>query len=91
MSITAASIAPADVLLVEDSEPDAEMTLRALRLERLLNPIAVVRDGAEALDYTRDDSNLILRVWTNPRRKRREVHARPRGAAEVAEDSIFGP
>jgi two-component system response regulator len=41
----------ADILLVEDSEADAELTLRALRSGNLANRIHVVRDGEEALDF----------------------------------------
>ena len=39
------------ILLVEDSELDVEMTLRALAGHRLANDVAVARDGVEALDY----------------------------------------
>jgi CheY-like chemotaxis protein len=39
------------ILLVEDNPMDEELTLRALKKSRVLNPIVVVRDGAEALDY----------------------------------------
>lgn len=39
------------VLLVEDNPKDEELTLRALRKSGVSNPIVVVRDGAEALDY----------------------------------------
>lgn len=40
-----------DILLVEDNPADVELTLRALRNARIANPIHVVADGAEALDY----------------------------------------
>ena len=40
-----------DILLVEDNPADVELTLRALRRARVANPIRVVADGAEALDY----------------------------------------
>ena len=40
-----------DILLVEDNQADVELTLRALRKAKLANPIHVVADGAEALDY----------------------------------------
>jgi CheY-like chemotaxis protein len=40
-----------DILLVEDSADDVELTLHALRRERLANKIFVVRDGEEALDF----------------------------------------
>jgi two-component system response regulator len=39
------------ILLVEDSEDDIELTLRAFSRSRVANDIVVVRDGAEALDY----------------------------------------
>jgi two-component system response regulator len=40
-----------EVLLVEDSADDEELTLRALRKYQLANHVHVVRDGAEALDF----------------------------------------
>jgi two-component system response regulator len=40
-----------NVLLVEDSSADLEMTVHALRGEGLANEIDVARDGQEALDY----------------------------------------
>jgi two-component system response regulator len=39
-----------DVLLVEDNPDDVELTLRALKRAHLLNPVRVVRDGAEAIE-----------------------------------------
>lgn len=39
------------ILLVEDNPDDVELTLRAFRRSRLMNPIAVARDGIEALDF----------------------------------------
>ena len=39
------------ILLVEDDDDDLELTLRALAREKLDKSCAVVRDGAEALDY----------------------------------------
>ena len=43
--------AEAKILLVEDNPADIELTLHALRSEKLCNHIQVVRDGEEALDY----------------------------------------
>ena len=40
-----------DILLVEDSSADAELTLRALRRNRLANRVHWVKDGAEALEF----------------------------------------
>ncbi len=42
---------PVEILLVEDNPDDVELTLHALRKYNLANAIAVVRDGAEALDF----------------------------------------
>jgi two-component system response regulator len=43
--------APIDILLAEDNAEDAEMTMRALRRNNLVNQLHWVKDGAEALDY----------------------------------------
>ena len=42
---------PPDVLLVEDSEQDAELTLRVLRRHAPATRVVWLRDGAGALDY----------------------------------------
>lgn len=39
------------VLLVEDNPDDEALTLRALKKAHILNPVVVVRDGAEAIEY----------------------------------------
>ncbi|HKB10489.1 MAG TPA: response regulator [Vicinamibacterales bacterium] len=39
------------IVLAEDNANDAELTLTALRENRLTNEVILVRDGAEALDY----------------------------------------
>lgn len=39
------------VLLVEDNPDDEELTLVALQENNIGNPVVVVRDGAEALEY----------------------------------------
>lgn len=38
------------ILLVEDNDDDVELTRRALRKNKLTNPLVVARDGQEALD-----------------------------------------
>src|SRR5258708_340889 len=40
-----------DILLVDDSQEDVDLTLHALRSENLANGVFVARDGEEALDF----------------------------------------
>jgi two-component system, response regulator len=40
-----------EILLVEDSPQDAELTIRALKKHNLANRLVHVEDGAEALDF----------------------------------------
>ena len=49
------------ILLVEDSEPDVEMTLSTLKKQSLGNQIDVARDGVEAMDYLHRRGNFASR------------------------------
>jgi two-component system response regulator len=40
-----------EILLVEDSDADAELITRALRKSNVVNPVVRLRDGVEALDF----------------------------------------
>ncbi len=40
-----------DILLVEDSSTDVDLTLHVLRQSTLANRTCVARDGEEALEY----------------------------------------
>jgi len=40
-----------EILLVEDNPQDAELTVRALKKQKLVNNIFMVKDGAEAMDF----------------------------------------
>ena len=40
-----------NILLVEDNPDDVELTLHALQRNNIANPVKVVRDGQEAIDY----------------------------------------
>ena len=61
---------PLDILMVEDTATDAEMTMRVLRKRNLANHLVWVKDGSEALDFLfrqgayrddkRDKPRLIL-------------------------------
>jgi len=54
------------ILLVEDNPDDVDLTIRALKKNRIGNELVVAKDGAEALDYlfckgayaTRDPNDL---------------------------------
>jgi len=39
------------ILLVEDNDDDVTLTLRAFKRSHVMNPVAVARDGIEALDF----------------------------------------
>jgi CheY-like chemotaxis protein/DNA-binding XRE family transcriptional regulator len=56
-----------EVLLVEDSPADVELTLRAFKLAKFANPVRVVRDGEEALEY----------LWASGRHASRQGEVRP--------------
>lgn len=52
------SIDPISILLVEDNPMDVELTVRAFKRHHMSNPIRVVRDGQEALDYIHGRGNF---------------------------------
>ena len=60
-------LAPIEILLVEDSPADAEMTLRVFRRRQLSNSIEWVKDGEEALDYMFRRGSYATRGEGNPR------------------------
>lgn len=59
--------AAVDILLVEDGDADAEMTARALRKGGLVNRLARVRDGVEALEYMFREGRWSTRTSAQPR------------------------
>jgi len=42
---------PVEILLVEDNPNDAELAIRALKKNRIVNNLVLVTDGEEALDF----------------------------------------
>ncbi len=79
---------PIEILLVEDSPDDADLTIDALRDGRVHNRVTVVEDGVEAMAYLRREGkhraaprpDLILLDLNLPRKNGREV------LAEVKQD-----
>jgi len=55
-----------EILLVEDNEEDVELTLHALRKEKLANHIHVARDGEEALDFLFCNGTFSERASQSP-------------------------
>jgi len=57
-----------EILLVEDSVEDAELTIRALRHNKLANNIQVAEDGVEALDFLFCRGSHKDRTFSHPPR-----------------------
>jgi CheY-like chemotaxis protein len=57
-----------EILLVEDSVEDAELTIRALRHNKLANNIQVAEDGVEALDFLFCRGSYKDRTFSHPPR-----------------------
>lgn len=57
---------PIEILLVDDSAEDAELTIRTLRRGKVNNPIFPMRDGAEALDFIFGEGRFAYRTGRLP-------------------------
>ncbi len=55
-----------EILLVDDSPEDVELTTRALRRNKIVNDIQVAEDGAEALDFLFCRGAHGDRTFSNP-------------------------
>ena len=54
-----------EILLIEDNQNDAELTIRALKKRNLANNLVHLKDGAEALDFIFANGNYADRDVTN--------------------------
>jgi CheY-like chemotaxis protein len=74
---------PIEILLIEDSPDDADLTVDVLREGRIYNRVTVIEDGVEAMAYLRREGrhasairpDLILLDLNLPRKNGREVLA----------------
>lgn len=74
---------PIEILLVEDSPSDAELTIEALREAKIRNNLSIAEDGVEAMQFLRRQGqyanalrpDLILLDLNLPRKDGREVLA----------------
>jgi len=74
---------PIEILLIEDSPDDADLTVDVLREGRIYNRVTVIEDGVEAMAYLRREGHhatalrpdLILLDLNLPRKNGREVLA----------------
>jgi CheY-like chemotaxis protein len=89
--MTPAEAPPFEILLVEDSPSDAELTVEAMRQARVPTRVTVVDDGVTALEFLRREGayagaqrpDLILLDLNLPRKDGREV------LAEVKSDDLL--
>jgi two-component system response regulator len=56
-----------EILLVEDSDADAELVLRALRKGGVVNKVMRLRDGVEAMDFLFREGTFDQRSGGQPR------------------------
>jgi len=78
---------PIEILLVEDSRDDADLTMEALRDGKVRNRVTLVEDGSKAMNYLRREGgvsdavrpDLILLDWHLPKKNGAEVLAEIKG------------
>jgi two-component system, chemotaxis family, response regulator Rcp1 len=88
---------PIEILLVEDTESDAERTLAALREGRVRNRVIWVQDGEQAIQYLHRMGtfararrpDLILLDWWLPKIKGEEVLAYVKQHAEFKQIPVI--
>ena len=69
-------VEPVEILLVEDSQDDAELTIRAIKNNKITNRIELVKDGVGAMEFLTSDRplpRLILLDLKLPRMNGLEV------------------
>ena len=82
---------PVEILLVEDSPSDTELTIEALAAGKVCNNLSAVEDGVEAMAFLRREGpyadaprpDLILLDLNLPRKDGREVLAEVKGDPDL--------
>lgn len=82
---------PVEILLVEDSPSDTELTVEALREAKVRNHLSLVEDGVQAMDFLRRRGrfsraprpDLIMLDLNLPRKDGREVLAEIKNDPEL--------
>lgn len=81
--MTDVGVRPVEILLVEDSPSDTELTVEALKEAKVRNNLSIVEDGVQAIEFLRrlgkfakaPRPDLILLDLNLPRKDGREVLA----------------
>jgi len=81
--MTSVDMRPVEILLVEDSPSDTELTVEALREAKVRNHLSIAEDGVQALEFLRRKGkyagaprpDLIMLDLNLPRKDGREVLA----------------
>ena len=81
--MTQPGLRPIEILLVEDSPSDTELTVEALREAKLRNHLSIVEDGVQAMEFLRREGqftraprpDVILLDLNLPRKDGRQVLA----------------
>ena len=91
MNIRAYDDRPIEILLVEDSPSDADLTIEALKEGKVANHLSFVEDGVQAMEFLHRESpftqaprpDLILLDLNLPRKDGREVLAELKADADL--------
>jgi CheY-like chemotaxis protein len=89
--MTTVEARPVEILLVEDSPSDSELTLEALKEAKVRNHLSIVEDGVQAIEFLRRQGNytqaprpdLIMLDLNLPRKDGREVLAEIKSDANL--------
>jgi two-component system, chemotaxis family, response regulator Rcp1 len=98
MSISASRAAPIEILLVEDSPSDIDLTREALEDTKVHNNLSVATDGVEAMAFLRKEGkyadaphpDLILLDLNLPRKGGREVLAEIKADEKLRRIPVVG-